>query len=64
VKREEREAVKTTVQLAEGLRAPLAAGQTVGTLVVRSGDRPLAQAALVAPGPVDRSTFWWLTPWK
>jgi D-alanyl-D-alanine carboxypeptidase (penicillin-binding protein 5/6) len=64
VKREEREAVKTTVQLAEGLRAPLAAGQTVGTLVVRSGDRQLAQAALVAPGPVDRSAFWWLTPWK
>jgi D-alanyl-D-alanine carboxypeptidase (penicillin-binding protein 5/6) len=64
VKREEREAVKTVVQPAEGLRAPLASGQAVGTLVVRAGDRQLAQAALVAPGPVDRSAFWWLTPWK
>jgi D-alanyl-D-alanine carboxypeptidase (penicillin-binding protein 5/6) len=64
VKREEREVLKTSVELTGGLQAPLPRGHSVGTLVVRSADRALAQAPVVTGAPVDRSTFWWLTPWK
>jgi serine-type D-Ala-D-Ala carboxypeptidase (penicillin-binding protein 5/6) len=64
VKREEREGIQTSVDLQSGLRAPLAKGQQVGTLVVRTGGRELARIPVVTPGEVQRSTFWWVTPWR
>lgn len=64
VKREERDQVKTSLEIQPDLRAPLAKGQAVGVLIVRVGDREVARTPLVAAGEVKRKAFWWLTPWK
>jgi len=64
VRREEREAIRTAVEVQTGLRAPLAKDQPVGVLIVRVGDREIARAPVVAPADVRRAFFWWLTPWR
>ena len=64
VKREERDQVKTSLEIQPDLRAPLAKGQAVGFLIVRTGDREVARTPLVTAGEVKRKAFWWLTPWK
>jgi D-alanyl-D-alanine carboxypeptidase (penicillin-binding protein 5/6) len=64
VKREEKEAIKTNLEIQPDLRAPLAKGQAVGTLIVRVGDREVARTPVVTAGEVSRTTFWWFTPWK
>ena len=64
VKREEKDAVKTSLEMQPDLRAPLAKGQPVGNLIVRIGDREIARTPLVTAGAVARKAFWWLTPWK
>ncbi len=64
VRREEREAVRTAVEIQRGLRAPLGKGQPVGALIVRVGDREIARTPVVAPADVRRAFFWWLTPWR
>ncbi|MFB3817066.1 MAG: D-alanyl-D-alanine carboxypeptidase family protein [Candidatus Methylomirabilales bacterium] len=64
VKREEREALKSSVELQPDLRAPLPQGHRVGTLVVRAGEKEVARVPVVTPAPIARKTFWWLTPWK
>jgi serine-type D-Ala-D-Ala carboxypeptidase (penicillin-binding protein 5/6) len=64
VKREEREAIQTIVDVQSGLRAPLGKGQQVGSLTVRVGDRQIARVPVVTPAEVGRSLFWWLTPWR
>jgi D-alanyl-D-alanine carboxypeptidase (penicillin-binding protein 5/6) len=64
VKREEKDAIKTSFEIQPDLTAPLAKGQTVGALVVRVGDREVARTSLVTAGAVGRKAFWWLTPWK
>ena len=64
VKREERDQVKTSLEIQPDLRAPLEKGQAVGVLIVRVGDREVARTPLVAAGEVKRKAFWWLTPWK
>jgi D-alanyl-D-alanine carboxypeptidase (penicillin-binding protein 5/6) len=64
VLREEKEAIRTTVDVPTGLRAPLGKGQPVGSLIVRVGDREIARAPVVAPADVPRAFFWWLTLWR
>ncbi len=64
VKRDERETVRTTVEVQTGLRAPVGKGQPVGHLVARVGDREVARILVVAPADVRRTFFWWLTPWR
>jgi D-alanyl-D-alanine carboxypeptidase (penicillin-binding protein 5/6) len=64
VKREEKDAVKTSVEIQPDLKAPLAKGQTVGQLVVRIGEREVARTPVVTAGEVTRKAFWWLTPWR
>jgi hypothetical protein len=64
VKREDRDAIQTSLEIQPGLRAPLANGQPVGTLIARIGNREVGRATLVAPADVGRSFFWWLTPWR
>ncbi|MGE5851238.1 MAG: D-alanyl-D-alanine carboxypeptidase family protein [Candidatus Methylomirabilota bacterium] len=64
VKREEREAVRTSVLVQPGLRAPVGKGQPVGHLVARIGDREVARVPVVAGAGVGRRFFWWLTPWR
>jgi len=64
VKREEKDALKTSLEIQPDLRAPLPKGQVVGALVVRVGEREVARTPVVTAGEVARKTFWWLTPWK
>ena len=64
VKREDRDAIQTGMELQPGLRAPLAKGQPVGTLIARVKDREVGRAVAVAPHDIVRSLFWWLTPWR
>lgn len=64
VKREERDVVRSSVDVQAGLRAPLGKGQAVGSLIVRVGEREIARAPVVAPADVPRAFFWWLTPWR
>jgi D-alanyl-D-alanine carboxypeptidase (penicillin-binding protein 5/6) len=64
VKREDKDRLQTTVELTGDLRAPLAKGQPVGSLVVRAGERQVAKVPVVTSAAVERSFFWWLTPWK
>lgn len=64
VLREEKDALRTAVDVRAGLRAPLPKGQPVGTLVVRAGDREIARTPVVTPANVPRAFFWWLTPWR
>jgi D-alanyl-D-alanine carboxypeptidase (penicillin-binding protein 5/6) len=64
VKREDRERIKSSVELSPNVRAPLKRGDAVGTLIVRVGEREMARTPLVAPAPIPRTFFWWLTPWR
>jgi D-alanyl-D-alanine carboxypeptidase len=64
VRREERETIRTTVEVQSGLRAPVTKGQPVGHLVARIGDREIARVPVVAGANVRRAFFWWLTPWR
>jgi D-alanyl-D-alanine carboxypeptidase (penicillin-binding protein 5/6) len=64
IKREEKDALKTSVEIQPNLAAPLTKGQVVGALVVRVGEREVARTPVVTAGEVARKTFWWLTPWK
>ncbi len=64
VKREERETVRTTVEVQPGLRAPVGKGQPVGHLIARIGDREIARVPVAAGEEVGRTFFWWLTPWR
>ena len=59
LKREERDQIKTSLEIQPDLRAPLAKGQTVGVLTVRVGDREVARTPLVTAGEVKRKAFWW-----
>lgn len=64
VLREQKDAIRTSVDVQAGLRAPLAKGQAVGTLVARIGDREIVRAPVVTPAGIPRAFFWWLTPWR
>ena len=64
VLREQKDAIRTSVDVQAGLRAPLAKGQAVGTLVARVGDREIVHAPVVTPAGIPRAFFWWLTPWR
>jgi len=64
VKHDEREAVRMTVEVQSGLRAPVGKGRPVGHLVARVGDREVARIPVVAPADIRRTFFWWITPWR
>ena len=52
-----RNGVTTEVTLEERVTAPVARGQQLGTLTIRSGDRVLAQVPLVAAEDVERKSW-------
>ncbi len=64
VKREEREQITTSVEIAPDVQAPLKRGDVIGSLIVRVGGREMLRAPVIAPAAIPRSFFWWLTPWK
>ena len=52
-----RQGVTRTVTLPESLEAPVAQGQELGTLILESGGKVLAQVPLVAQTAVPRLTW-------
>jgi D-alanyl-D-alanine carboxypeptidase (penicillin-binding protein 5/6) len=64
VKREDKDAIKTSFEIQPNLKAPLPKGQPVGAMIARMGDREVGRTPLVTAGAVGRKAFWWLTPWK
>jgi len=64
VLREQKDTIRTSVDVQSGLRAPLTKGQPVGTLIARVGDREIVRASVVTPAEIPRAFFWWLTPWR
>ena len=50
--------VEKTVEMAEAVSAPVAAGQKLGTLVIRSGGQKIAQRDIVAAQAVEKLTWW------
>ena len=64
VLREQKDALRTSVDVQAGLRAPLTKGQPVGRLIARVGDREIARTQVMTPADVPRAFFWWLTPWR
>lgn len=53
--------ITTHVEVAEQVRAPVEAGQRLGTLTLQSDGAPLAAIALVAPETVERLSWWDVT---
>lgn len=64
VKREERDQITTSVEIAPEVRAPLKRGDAVGSVIVRVAGREALRAPAVAPAPIPRAFFWWVTFWK
>ena len=54
-------AVTTQVEVDPQVRAPVEAGQRLGTVTLRADGEVLAQIPLVAPDTVERRTWWDLT---
>ena len=50
--------VEKTVEMADAVSAPVAAGQKLGTLVIRSGGQKIAQRDIVAAQAVEKLTWW------
>ena len=50
--------IRYELDLAQTLTAPVAEGQQLGQMTVRSGDTTLAQVRIVASQPVERLGFW------
>ena len=53
--------ITTRVEVADQVRAPVEAGQRLGTLTLQSHGAPLAAIPLVAPEAVPRRTWWDVT---
>ena len=53
--------ITTRVEVADQVRAPVEAGQRLGTLTLQSDGAPLAAIPLVAPEAVPRRTWWEVT---
>ena len=53
--------ITTRVEVAEQVRAPVEAGQRLGTLTIQSDGSPLAAVPLVAPEAVARKSWWDVT---
>ncbi len=46
------------IALPESVTAPVAEGQTLGSMTVRAGERTIAQVDIVAAGSVEKLSFW------
>ena len=53
--------VNTSVEVAQEVRAPVEAGQRLGTMTIQAGGQPLASIPLIAPEPIARRTWWDVT---
>ena len=53
--------VTTHVEAAEGVKAPVEAGQRLGTMTLQADGKVLAEVPLIAPEAVPRLTWWEIT---
>jgi D-alanyl-D-alanine carboxypeptidase (penicillin-binding protein 5/6) len=58
VDKSQRNSVSTTIQLEEGVDAPVSRGQKLGTMTVTVGEQVIAQVPLVAEQTVAKLTYW------
>ena len=56
-----RASMTTQVEVAEAVKAPVEAGQRLGTMTLRANGETLAEIPLVAPEAIERRTWWDLT---
>ncbi len=61
IEKSKKNGITTQVEVAEGVTAPVEAGQRLGTLTVKSNGELLASIPLVAPQNVPRRTLWQIT---
>ena len=61
IEKSELSRITKTLDLPEGLDAPVAPGQQLGTMTISAGEKVLAQIPVVANAPVQRLTLWQLT---
>jgi len=58
IEKGEQAQVTKTVTLSEEVAAPVAAGQQLGTLTIRTDTRTLAEIPIVAPEAIEKLTLW------
>ncbi len=61
IPKSEQSKVTKTVTMEEGITAPVAARQQLGTLTICAGDRVLAEIPIIAPEAVEKLSLWELT---
>ena len=61
IEKHELSRISKTIDLPEGLKAPIAQGQQLGTMTICAGDQTLAQIPIIASSSVDRLSLWQLT---
>ena len=61
IEKSRQNAVTTKVELAEEVKAPVEAGQRLGTMTIQCDGEPLAAIPLVAPEAIARRTWWDVT---
>lgn len=61
IKKSRQNAISTRVEVDQEVRAPVEAGQRLGTMTLLAEGETLAEIPLVAPEPVERRTWWDLT---
>jgi D-alanyl-D-alanine carboxypeptidase (penicillin-binding protein 5/6) len=58
IEKGQKNSVKTLVEVAEGVTAPVEPGQRLGTMTLRTDNEILASIPLVAPEAIPRLTWW------
>ena len=61
IEKGQKQGLTTQVEVADEVRAPVEAGQQLGTMQLTTGGKTIASAALVAPEAVARRSWWDLT---
>lgn len=61
IEKGQKQGLTTQVEVADEVRAPVEAGQQLGTMQLTAGGKTIASAALVAPEAVARRSWWDLT---
>lgn len=61
IEKSKQNAITTQVEVAERVKAPVEAGQRLGTMTIQADGAPLASVALVAPEAVPRLSWWEIT---
>ena len=61
IEKSKQNSITTKVELAEEVKAPVEAGQRLGTMTIQCDGEPLAAIPLVAPETIARRTWWDVT---